>query len=492
MPRPNATHARLIMIGALAPLVAIAGCGSGPAEAAPDLERIYGVAAREIGEARTPVIVIPGILGSKLEDRDSGGQVWGALTYNAAKVADADREDPFRLIALPIAEGVPLERLTDRVTATEALDSLEVDVAFFVRGLRIAAYRDILGTLGVGRYVDETLLRAGNDETGFFEGEVDYAGLHSTCFQHAYDWRRDIAEAAALLDDHISYAQESVRAARGLGADEPVRVDVVAHSMGGLVLRYYLRYGVQPLRDDGVAPELTWAGAQHVRNAVLVGTPNAGSVHALRQLVEGFDTRPVGPNYQPALLGTFPAIYQLLPRARHAHVIDADGRPVAIDDPATWERYGWGLADPAQDRFVRWLLPEVEDAADRRRIAIDHIAKSLRRASALHAALDATPATPPPPWLRLHLFAGDATDTPAVLRVDDRGRLSVAESLPGDGTVTRVAALMDERIAGAWTPGVRSPILWHRVQFIPAEHLAMTRHPSFSNNLLYLLLEEPR
>ncbi len=43
--------------------------------------------------------------------------------------------------------------------------------------------------------------------------------------------------------------------------------------MGGLVLRYYLRYGAQPLPEDGSIPRLTWAGAANVANAILVATP---------------------------------------------------------------------------------------------------------------------------------------------------------------------------------------------------------------------------
>ncbi|MDZ7826880.1 MAG: hypothetical protein U5R48_13775 [Gammaproteobacteria bacterium] len=41
-----------------------------------------------------------------------------------------------------------------------------------------------------------------------------------------YDWRRDLQQTAADLDRFI----EGIRAARG---DPDLRVDVVAHSMGG-------------------------------------------------------------------------------------------------------------------------------------------------------------------------------------------------------------------------------------------------------------------
>ena len=59
----------------------------------------------------------------------------------------------------------------------------------------------------------------------------------------------------------------------------------------------------------------------HQAEVLKVSTPNAGSVLALKQIVEGVRYAPIVPTYQPALLCTFPSIFQLLPRARHARVV---------------------------------------------------------------------------------------------------------------------------------------------------------------------------
>src|SRR5262249_27473189 len=140
-------------------------------------------------------------------------------------------------------------------------------------------------------------------------------------------WRREISENASRLDELIRSAARLTQEARGTA--EPVKVDVVAHSMGGLVLMYYLRYGTQPLPDDGSLPPLTWAGAQTVGHAILVGTPSAGSVLALRQLVEGVVYAPIVPEYRPAVVGTMPSIYELLPRDRHHRVVESQtGEPL--------------------------------------------------------------------------------------------------------------------------------------------------------------------
>lgn len=451
----------------------MAGCHSGDARVA-DLGELYDRAAQNIGNQRTPVVVIPGILGSKLVDSE-GSKVWGSFTFGAA---DPDFPVGARLIALPMGRGKSLHELRDEVYASDVLDTVAVDVGL-LRGFEIGAYIDIMKALAAGKYRDQSLGRA---------GAVDYAGLHYTCFQLPYDWRRDISEQAAALHSVIAEAQSITRAELGLADDAPVKVDVVAHSMGGLVLRYYLRYGTERLPDDGSLPELTWAGAENVRQAILIGTPNAGSVLALKQLVNGYDLSPLFPNYRPSVLGTMPAVYQLMPRTRHARVVAADTlQAVDLYDIETWDRYGWGLLSSEEDAKLEQLLPDVDSREERLSIARDHLEKSLARAEQLHAALD-VPAVPPE-GTTLSIFVGDSEKTPAVLGVRNDGSLRVLGQVPGDGTVTRESAILDERVGGEWKPLLRTPIAWRRVQFIFEDHIGLTRNPTFVDNLLFMLLE---
>lgn len=466
----------LKMLSLVTGVMVLVACSSQPR---PDLGAIYNEAAQNIGSQRNPVIVIPGILGSKLEEPGLKTPVWGAFTYGAA---DPDYPDGAQLVALPMQRGKPLDQLVDNVAPTVVLDTLELDVALFVRGLEIEAYDEIIKTLAAGAYRDQTLSLA---------GAVDYDGGHFTCFQYAYDWRRDIAEQAVVLHNLVLSAREVAKDGNKL--DVPPRVDVVAHSMGGLVLRYYLRYGTQSLPNDGSLPELTWEGAQYVERAIIIGTPNAGSVLSLKQLVEGVNyVGLITPTYRPAVLGTMPSIYQLLPRVRHKRVVNAEtGEPIDFYDPKVWKQYGWGLTDPDDMRTRRWLLPDAKDDAERDAIGYEHLAKVLARAEQTHKALD-QPGTPPG-HLRLVLFAGDVDETPDVLSVDPKtGKLKIKSTTPGDGTVTRASTLLDERVGSGYKPFVQTPIQWDQVHFIPADHIGLTSDPSFSNNVLYELIERPR
>lgn len=459
----------------------LAGCASFGAQ--PELALIYNQSAAFHAPDRNPIIAMPGLLGSTLRERDSDTLVWGAFDGSSANPGDPAG---LRLISLPIGSGEPLAQLRDSVEPTAVLEKARISLLGIPVELEV--YAGIMATLGVGGYRDESL---------GLGGVIDYGDDHYTCFQFPYDWRRDIVESARVLHRFVieKQAEVSKQYSRRFGIEEPnVKFDIVTHSMGGLVTRYFLMYGSQDLPADGSLPELTWEGARFVERAIFVGTPNAGSVSALENLVSGRDLSPFAPIYPPALLGTFPSVYQLLPRARHRHVVwdgDPDDPVEDLFDPALWERLGWGLAAADQAEQLEKLLPDVSDPLARRQHALEFQAQLLRRAESFMAAVDRAAA--PPPGLEMFLVAGDGHDTPALASVDSSsGEISIVQSGEGDGTVLRSSALLDERRGGVWQPNVVTPIQFHWTLFLPEEHVNLTRSITFRDNVLHWLLEDPR
>ena len=429
---------------------------------------------------RNPVIVIPGLLGSKLVDQDTNEMVWG--TFGLGQV-NPNTPTGARQFALPMGKGKKLKELRDHVKPAGSLDRVVVN--FLGIPLELNAYYNILQTLGVGGYRDEELGMA---------GAIDYGKDHYTCFQFAYDWRRDIVESAKELDHFIKtraqYVQKETEKRFGIKMVK-VKFDLVAHSMGGLVARYYLRYGAADLPEDGSLPKLTWAGAEHIEHLVIIGTPNAGSMDSLEDMIHGASVDSLFPRYPAAVLSTMPSMYQLLPRGRHSPLLRADGEPVAdLYNPELWKNQQWGLADPKQDPVLKLLLPNIESPEQRHEIALDHQAKALRRARQFTSAMD-LPAKPPDS-VKLLLIVGDAEETKMTAQINPEGGVKMIKTGPGDGTVLRSSALMDERMSSHLNSRLRSPIHWSQVHFIFSDHLGLTKNPAFTDNVLYFLLESPR
>ncbi len=471
------TRRALIALPCAVLMIAASGCSFLKKRKQVDLGVVYNELAQLPDNQRNPVIVIPGILGSRLVDKPTGDVAWGEMGTTGSNPFDTNT---LTELALPMRVGTPLHQLHDQVHSDGPLDQLTFKI--FGIPIHVNAYAQILASLGVGGYRDRHF--RGDSATN----EVDYGDDHFTCFQFSYDWRRDISETAAELHQFIqeahAYTQQQYLERYGI-ENADIQFDIVAHSMGGLVTRYYLRYGDQLLPDDGSAPVVTWAGADKVGRAILIGTPNAGSTKSIHEMKDGMQLARPLPKFPSAVIGTMPAVYQLLPRTRHRTLTNASGKVLDVLDPETWSRLKWGLADPKQDRQLKKLLPNM-NATQRRCVALEHQFKCLVRARQFHDSIDVQ--VPLPPGLEMHLYAGDAIETLDSLAVNEKtGKIVEEKMTPGDGTVTRTSAVFEERTVN----GIQRNIPWDSKTFLSSDHVGLTKDRAFVDNVLSRLLENP-
>lgn len=133
----------------------------------------------------------------------------------------------------------------------------------------------------------------------------------------AWDWRRDLVEAAAKLDGLI----ERLREVRG---EPALMVDLVAHSAGGLVARSFVRFGSRDVLDlSAEAVRMDETATSKVRKLALIGVPNYGSIFGLQRLMRGYRVGLVG--IPPEIMATMPSIYQLLPHPERDWIVDSQG-----------------------------------------------------------------------------------------------------------------------------------------------------------------------
>lgn len=431
------------------------------------------------GIERHPVIVIPGIFGSRLVDPESKRIVWGLFT--GSEMLENFSAKQIQLLGLPMDEGKSLNELRDAVLPAGVLETVKVRLLGLP--IHVNGYKDMIDALEFAGYYGEASQKGADKK-------------YQTCFTFGYDWRRDIVDTARELDLFIQekkkYLQKKYEELYGV-KDYDVKFDIVAHSMGGLIARYYLKYGGEALPQDGSLPALTWKGAGNIRKAVIVGTPNAGYLDAFIELVEGMLFAPGAPKIQPAVLGTFPSLYEMMPLPSLGMVVQAkDGNEsVNFYDPELWIKMNWGLSDPKQDKVLETILPDVKTPEKRREIALDHLRKCLKRANQFTDAMRVDQA--PPEGTTLHLFLGESILTNAIASLDERtGKLKVIKQFPGDGKVTANSALFNERSMNDPLPFMKSPIHWSTVTFLFAAHMGITNDPVFVSNMLYaLLLENP-
>jgi Lecithin:cholesterol acyltransferase len=422
------------------------------------------------GIYRNPIIIVHGFLGSNMLDKKSGKNIWGKFSSTDGYSLS---DEKMRALSIPMVKSKSLKNIKDDTVPDGALNTVEVKFLGMI--FRENAYLNLVNTLHMVGYQ--------------LEGQaLDPGKSFYNLFQFSYDWRRDLQENAVKLHEYIiekkKYLQKKYEKLYGI-KDYDVQFDLIGHSMGGLVARYYLRFGIADLPADNEKPKVTWAGSKCIDRVIIIGTPNAGYLDALLEMQKGTNLPP----FSPALLSTWPTYYQMLPEASTKSVVYEHDRSKAVDiyDFETWVKMKWGLANPNQSKVLKVLLPNIKDPAERRIIALDHLKKCLKRAKKFKQAMRVHAA--PPNDVKLYLILGNAVNTSRRATVNAKtGELKVIEYAPGDGKVLVSSALYDERDGKKnWVPFFYGPIAWDNIIKLRAAHMGITTDPAFRDNIIFPL-----
>ena len=417
-------------------------------------------------QAQPPVILIHGIMGSKLRNKNSLKELWfGSL----ANLIFSNYENvglkinPFTLE--PQNKAVEPFAIADKAAGTDY-------------------YHAIINTLQqFGGYKLTTI----DEKISDFDRHL---------YVFTYDWRQDNVKSAKKLYHFINQIKANYNKPH-------LKIDIVAHSMGGLISRYYLRYGDVDVLEGNDFP-LNLKGAQNIRKVILLGTPNFGSVGAVESFITGLK---VGLRKIPTeILVTMPSVYQLFPHSINSWLIDIDGNQLDRDvfDSEIWQRFQWSIYDPKVQKRILNNFDDNKQGLAYLNVLKKYFHKHLERARRFLWSLSVPIENPP---YKIIVMGGDCSLTPAHLLVEEVEGVSVTRLKPssiknpkvnldyqqlmyepGDGTVTKASLLARETLDPT--------VIQHEYSFFPIDypyflcenHSTLTTNINFQDNLLQILL----
>ena len=220
------------------------------------------------------VVVIPGILGSTLVDRQ-GNELWGVQPGTLLRaIVRLGRN--FKTLRLP--KGIEDAPAPDGVRPRALIPVPHVVGRLF-------------GTDGYGRLVAWLEQR--------FEVQQPANGEAGNLIAFPYDWRLSNRVNAKRIETELVPRLEAWRRASG---NPKAKFRFICHSMGGLVARWFTE---------------ALGGRELTRQVIMLGTPHRGAAEALVRLSNGFDPG-FGPVRFPLteIIRSLPSAHQLLPTYR--------------------------------------------------------------------------------------------------------------------------------------------------------------------------------
>lgn len=181
-------------------------------------------------------------------------------------------------------------------------------------------------------------------------------------FLFPYDWRVDIRETAGELAAFVEEVLGRTRLLKHYEPDEVNRVDLVGHSMGGLVITEYLA------RAGDHAP---------VGKVATLGTPFLGSIEAVVKITTGMSLLggKVPRERERKAARTTPSVYQLFPTFPGA-AVGEDGKKADLLKPENMQR---SVVDSLVDFIAVYSRTPYDQRKARAEKVLNDLLKGARR-----------------------------------------------------------------------------------------------------------------
>lgn len=437
---------KLLKIAIISSTVFLMSCVS--VSRKPDLDLLYG--ASYLNENTVPIIIIPGLMGTTLVNAQ-GEEVWPKSASN---------------LAFSTFDDLAMEE-NDDIVPGKLLDGL-----FGI---------DFYGAL------ISTLEKAGRYEKGKLKTPV-VSKSKRRYYVLLYDWRKTNIDSVRKLHELIEQIRLDYK-------DPALKVDIIAHSNGGLISRYYLQYGPQT-EQSRKNPKEWQEGDQRIRRIAMLGTPNLGSIISVSRLYQGFriGLRTIPPH----ILTHFATPFESMPSPASKAFMDSNGTPISLPiyDVAFWQANKWSIYSEENQLLLRKDVKDPEQKAEQLHALFS---KNLQHAFEFQSAL-AKPILQTK--TQIALFGGDCELTKSKA-IFNKGIVAFEQDdvqnknknidythlmkAPGDGLVTRESQLARASTAYLDTALQKDLFPIAQTTFFCESHELLTGNPYFQNNLLYFL-----
>ncbi|MBN1618584.1 PD40 domain-containing protein [Candidatus Dojkabacteria bacterium] len=238
---------------------------------------------------KTPLIFIPGTMGSKLVDQNDGNkELWLGLFRNHNKLSLYPDDDP--------SNGIVPTDILRTVATNDIYTSL-------INKLTTSGYVEYSGDTDPSKRTS-----AGCDLT--------QAPNNPSLFIFPYDWRKDIDSTTAQLYNYMQCIQQFYPG---------TKVDILAHSMGSVVARRYI---------------LNYPYTNNVDTLLTVGAPWLGSPQSVYVMETGKTGLPIMQSSTvKRIAGSFPGLHDLIPGEAYYQL---GGGPVLVEN-------GWDINNNGKD-----------------------------------------------------------------------------------------------------------------------------------------------